>query len=317
MTTFLALRLIAKGFLGAVIAGLGLLSIAGFAGRHWWLLDIASHFRVQYLIVSVALALLVLPARWYRHAALLAAIGVLNGALILPLYLAPAEPPAGSAPALRAMLINLRASNRDHAAVLRSIRAYDPDFVVVEEVTARWETALRALMNEYPYAIIRARTDNHGIALYSKRPFADHEIVMLSAAAVPSVLAEFDLDGRNFFVLATHALPPTSSNLARHRREHLAGIPALLRQLDAPVLLLGDLNASPWSYPFRRLLEQTKLRDGSRGRGFQPTWPTAMWPLLIPLDHCLYSAGISILDKIVGPHLGSDHYPVIVDFMVP
>jgi endonuclease/exonuclease/phosphatase (EEP) superfamily protein YafD len=96
----------------------------------------------------------------------------------------------------------------------------------------------------------------------------------------------------------------------------LASLTPLVQRLGAPVLLLGDLNASPWSYPFRRLLEGSGLRDGSLGRGFQPTWPTGLWPLLIPLDHSLHSAGIGIQDRIVGPAVGSDHYPVIVDFTV-
>ena len=88
----------------------------------------------------------------------------------------------------------------------------------------------------------------------------------------------------------------------------------MLRTLDAPVLLLGDLNATPWSHPFKRLLQETGLIDGSRGMGYQPTWPAGVLPLLIPIDHCLHSQELRVVHKEVGPMVGSDHYPVIVDF---
>ena len=102
---------------------------------------------------------------------------------------------------------------------------------------------------------------------------------------------------------------------ARMRDQQLAIIADALRRLDEPVLLLGDLNVSPWSYHFKRLLRQSGLRDGTLGKGFQPTWPTSLLPLLIPIDHCLYSLGIHVVYRIVGKDVGSDHYPVVVDFV--
>ena len=102
---------------------------------------------------------------------------------------------------------------------------------------------------------------------------------------------------------------------SRLRDSQLGAIPAVLEELDAPVLLLGDLNASPWSYPFRHLLRDSGLRDGSLGKGFQPTWPAWMFLLWIPIDHCLYSTGIQVIDKRIGGHVGSDHYPVVVEFV--
>ena len=36
--------------------------------------------------------------------------------------------------------------------------------------------------------------------------------------------------------------------------------------------------------------------------------------LLIPIDHCLYGSGLHVNAKKIGPNVGSDHYPVVVDF---
>ena len=119
-----------------------------------------------------------------------------------------------------------------------------------------------------------------------------------------------------FQLLATHPLPPISVDYARLRDEQLARIGALAAGLDGPLLLLGDLNITPWSHPYRRLMRDSGLSDGATGFGVQPTWPAGKPPLWIPIDHTLHSEAVVVLDRRVGPDLGSDHYPVIVDFAV-
>ena len=70
------------------------------------------------------------------------------------------------------------------------------------------------------------------------------------------------------------------------------------------------------SYPFRRLLRRTGLENSSQGFGVQPTWPNFNPLLRIPLDHCLHSSDISIVDRQIGEDVSSDHYPLIVDFVI-
>ena len=67
-----------------------------------------------------------------------------------------------------------------------------------------------------------------------------------------------------------------------------------------------------WYAPARP--KGTGLRDSSRGMGLQPTWPADIPLLWIPIDHCLYSDGIEIRGRRTGPDVGSDHFPLIVDF---
>jgi endonuclease/exonuclease/phosphatase (EEP) superfamily protein YafD len=54
--------------------------------------------------------------------------------------------------------------------------------------------------------------------------------------------------------------------------------------------------------------------DSAQGHGVQPTWPNFNPLLWIPLDHVLHSTCLAVRDRIIGPDVGSDHYPVIVDF---
>ncbi len=49
------------------------------------------------------------------------------------------------------------------------------------------------------------------------------------------------------------------------------------------------------------------------GFGLKPTWPTSLPLLMIPLDHCLLSPGLRVTSFEVGPRVGSDHLPVLVE----
>ena len=293
-------------------ATVSIATVAGFAGTAWWPFELACHFRVQYFvslaIITLALALL---RRW-RVTAVFAAFCLLNLAVFLPLYVfAPEKPTSVS---MRAMLINLRTSNRDSASVVSAIKKYNPDFLVLLETDEWWLTALGSLRQTYPYRVTRPRSDNFGITFLSKVRPAKAKIVDIGTADVPSVLAEVELDGRSFAILGIHALPPIRGSTARQRNKQFGDIATYVRQLRMSVLLLGDLNTTPWSPYFSRLLDESGLYDSTAGYGYQPTWPAGNPLLGIPIDHCLYSRGIGIADRSVGSDVGSDHFPLIIDF---
>ena len=78
--------------------------------------------------------------------------------------------------------------------------------------------------------------------------------------------------------------------------------------------MLGDFNATPWSWPFRRMLSTGALVNSQSGFGLQPTFPaTTNVALRVPIDHLLHSDLIGVRDRRTGPALGSDHFPLIVD----
>lgn len=302
-----------------VLAGLivSLSTVLGFVGRFAWFFDLFSHFRMQYFISLSLVAFIFLLGRKFRLAIVFTGFALLNATVIVPLYFPKRSPLNPSDSICRAMLINVNTGNRNFGSVTRAIKEYDPDFVVLEEVDFRWIEALSPVRTTYPFTAMDPRPDNFGIALFSKMPLKNSRIVYIGRAQVPSIIAEIDLGNSTFTIVATHTLPPRGIRSSYLRDEHLAALPPYLKSASSPVLLLGDLNVTPWSYHFRRLINNTGLLDSSEGRGVQPTWPTHRPLFLIPIDHCLHSPEICIVDKQIGPKVGSDHYPVIVDFTLP
>jgi endonuclease/exonuclease/phosphatase (EEP) superfamily protein YafD len=240
---------------------------------------------------------------------------LLNAAPVLLLWSGPGRG-AGDDGSVRhrAVLFNVYVLNEQRARVLAWLRDTDPDFVVLLETDARWLDSLEPLRATHPHVVAQPRNDPFGIALFSRHPLHEARIELIGEAAVPSIFAGIELGGATATLAATHPVPPWGGLLAALRDEQLERIGERLASLSRPLLLLGDLNTSQASPLFGRLLAASGLRDSTRGFGLQPTWPADMPLLAIALDHCLHSDDIEILDRTVGPDLGSDHRPLIVDF---
>lgn len=304
---------------GVIIAAGVIISIStilGFLGALYWFLDLFSHFRVQYFIGLVIISLLLLIPQKHKIALCFGFFAIVNLSMILPLYFVRTKDTFNSQLSNRVLLINVNTQFGSPSKVIKIIQDYDPDMVVLEEIDYKWFSQLRSPMVSYPYSEIQPQEDNFGIALYSKYPFTQSDIVYIGDAEVPSIIAEIETNNGRFTILATHPLPPTSKEYFLCRNDQFEKLPQYIRGATSPVMLVGDLNTSPWSYHFKNLLKQAGLKDSSQGRGVQPTWPSYSPILLIPIDHCLYSSGIEIIQKEVGPNVDSDHYPVIIDFVI-
>jgi endonuclease/exonuclease/phosphatase (EEP) superfamily protein YafD len=316
-----------------------LFSVAAFAGRYWWLLDLTSHFRFQYAVLLSLLAIIfliaslrsrknvgvVIQGSWLRRilhdqnaafTTIFALFALLNWAVIVPHCWGFPPKSTVQGTKLRVMLMNVHRNNNDTELAIRRIKENDPDLIVLEEIDDHWWSALAGLQATFPYALRDIREDDFGIALLSKFPLQNGKILYFSDAEVPSVTAQLELGGSLVTVLGTHPVPPAGAEGTRLRDQQLAAVAEFIRPVSAPAIILGDLNTTPWNYAFRRLLKGSGLIDGSSGFGYQPTWPSFFWPMRIPLDHCLVSSDLSVLQHQVGGNAGSDHFPIIVDLAV-
>lgn len=304
------------GLLIAVGIFICCLTIMGLFGEFSWMLDLTSHFPMQYAVLLSGTAIALVFFRKYKISATFGAVALFNAYLLSPQLLPAGESPLGTATALRVMLANIHTSNDNYDSLIESVYSENPDFIILEEVNDVWMQKLKALNTRYPYVVSNARSDNFGMAFFSKHPFVKHDVLYLGSAWVPSIVGYFSYNGVDFAILGTHTLPPSGNENFEFRNEQFAGISEFANQCHTPLLIIGDLNVSPWSFYFRKLIRDGNLQDSSLGRGLQYTWPATnvLFPLRVPLDHCLYSRNVNILNREILSNIGSDHYPLIVDF---
>ena len=123
---------------------------------------------------------------------------------------------------------------------------------------------------------------------------------------------QVEVDGLT--LLGIHPLSPTDEQRAHERNQQLGFVREWFKSTTGPRVIAGDFNSTPWSYPFRRLVNETGAMNSQRGFGLQASYPVRASALLrIPIDHLLHSDDLAVVDRRLGPALGSDHFPLVVD----
>ena len=317
MKEFLSAKVSFEGLLVSLGALVSVFTVTAFLGGIGWPCEITSHFRVQYAAGLAVLAAFFCLRRKFRIGGIFVGFAAANFIVVAPCFLGANPRGDSGGLKLRVMSVNVRTENQRYDLVIASINKYRPGLLVLEEVNERWLNQLAGLREDFRHAIEQPRHDNFGIALFSRLPLNSNKIVYLGDTEAPSVTAQIDVGGRRLTVLGTHPQPPGNLENFRLRNEQLGEVAKFVRSQTNPVIVLGDLNATPWSYYFQRLVRESGLLDSSKGRGIHATWPAALFPLGIPIDHCLVSPEIGVVNRTTGNNVGSDHLPIVVDLDLP
>ena len=298
----------AAGFLTA------LFSIATVFNQLHQYLELFSHFRLQYLGVASILLILYLLLRSWRYVALMIVTVGLNAWYVTPWYLPAASPSHGEG-SLKIVMANLHADNSNHIALSALLQKEKPDLVVLQEISRSWALTLETF-DEFPHRRIVPRVDYFGIAVISRLPFDWIDTIASPPRGFPTITAQLRVDEQLLTIVATHPMPPMTKVNYDARNVQLADIAELINAIDGPHALIGDLNTTMWGDNYRRLVTTTGLENVRRGFGVLPTWPTFLPFAMIPIDHCLVSDDLRVVDVRLGSNIGSDHRPLIVTLAV-
>lgn len=279
--------------------------------------DLPSHFMMQYAMGSGVLLVL---AAWCRpRKAVFAALGavfILSLWQVAPFLLPEkAQAPQATGQPLRILAANVLFINRDAARFKKLIKSEKPDVIVASEVNSVFGVLFKGLKKDYPYQKILPEDDNpRGLAVASGLPLENVEKTFFDNEHVPSLRFTLKYGGKTFSFLSIHPFTPVVS-LARRDNEFRLIAEKLGREDTGNLVILGDFNATPWCNGYKSLANPLKLKNARAGRGIFPSWP-AFYPLpflRIPIDHVLLGGNIAARGFRLGPDIGSDHLPVIVD----
>jgi endonuclease/exonuclease/phosphatase (EEP) superfamily protein YafD len=309
-------RLTVWGQLEVGVVLVCLATVTGFLGRLWWIFELTSHFRLHLALALGALAILWAIKRRWRLTAVCGVAAAVNAGLVSFLLWPADNPEATASPRLRLVALNVHTANQRSDLVLEFLRRADADVLLLMEVNERWLNALGSLRANYPHVIAESREDNFGIALFSRLPLTNMAVVEFGKAELPSITATIAVGGQGIFLLGTHPLPPGSAENAQLRNEQLRDMAAHVRRQTMPAIVLGDLNCTPWSPYFCELLRESGLKNSSQGRGLFGSWPAWLPCAKISLDHCLVAPSIHVSNKQLGPQVGSDHLPLVIDLQI-
>ena len=312
-------RLLARVFwfsLAILALGLTAGTISGLLCKHFWLCELATHFQFQYVVLlAIVSVIFALDAR-FKWAAFALVVGTSAFCYhLLPLY-AGGRPHVEEPRTLRLVSSNIAYFNETKEELVSYISTEKPDVVLLYEVTEAWLPILKTLEITFPHFKVFPHKRHAGIALFSKLPLENVEQRMIGNSPSPVVVANAVLGELKLSLVGAHPDPLSTWAGTLQRNDQLEGLAELVVAMPTPLVLAGDLNTSSFNPAFKRLVDDTGLRDTRRGFGVLNTWSAKLPLVRTTIDHFLVSPRVKVVDRRVGPYIGSDHYPIVVDVLV-
>lgn len=277
-------------------------ALASHTGPFVWALDLAAHWQMAFafaLIVCVPFAARRSRSGWWWLA--LAALPWCTASPTLPVA------SSGAAVALVVAEANVNADNRNPAPLRTWLDAQRNDIVVLHELTPAYAGMLLRDERRWPHRALSPADSPFGVGLLSSFPLRDVRRFD-GQAGLALLIATVDLPQGHVRVAGVHPMPPFAPGW-RERRDRVLRILSHERDAGLPLLVVGDLNATPWS----TALTGGTAGDLRRATPLTPTWtPFPPLPLGLPIDHVLASPQWQRVDAARGPDIGSDHRPIRV-----
>jgi endonuclease/exonuclease/phosphatase (EEP) superfamily protein YafD len=306
-----------------MLAAANLALIGSVAGGFTALADIIAPLTGHLIGIGLAASLALLMRRWVPAilaAGVLATVGLHVWLGLASCCAAPAPTaqtaltkvatPA-AAQGLTLLALNTWHQYGDARRLERYLATAPADVVVLSEFGPDKRALLASLKAAYPFQIDCADRWPCSLALLSRLPLEAAGVGRIASEGAGERASDMPafvwakLAG-SLSVIGTHLHRPSRDPWLHAR--HVSALTELVRHIDGPLVLAGDLNTSPWSNAFRKLRAATGLAPASV---LMPTWPA--WPLALPqvaLDHILVSPELAVAAAGTGPAVGSDHLPV-------
>jgi endonuclease/exonuclease/phosphatase (EEP) superfamily protein YafD len=293
--------------------------VLSFFGNYFYIFELLSHFKLQYLLLfllSIGFFSLFYRHRGYKKWLVISMIGfALNASVIFPIYLPEKITIRTDSRQFSLLLSNVLTSNQSKQKLIKLIQQQQADFVIALEVDRHWESGLKAIYSDYPYQSVIPRNDNFGIALYSKYPLENIQSIDFAKNGIPSISATVKLGGKEIQIIATHPLPPFNESFTLEQKLHFKALGKYVKGSENPIVVAGDLNTTVWSSAYDKLIALSNLKNTRQGYGIIPSWSVNSI-LQLPLDHVLISQQIQTVSIETMESIDSDHLPVYVQLFI-
>ncbi len=281
-------------------------------------LDMFANFRFYWIPVLLALSAFFFLTRQAKLAALAIALTLCAFASILRFeFGAEPTPSWANGEPIRVAAYNIRASKtRTGEKQTRFFsEEFRPDILLLTEINDYWIEQLAELQNRFPHQVAEPRRDSNGLWLLSRYP-----IVSIDSAGIdpnlkyPYFSARIRMPRGPIHLFGIHPPIPISQSGFRRRNAQFRAVADFAAKSEIPVIVAGDFNCTPFSSHFAKLLERGSLKNTATGFGLRNTYRRDL--TILPIDHILVSKDVHVANHAIGPGMGSDHCPVLVEIQV-
>ncbi len=280
----------------------------------WWL-ELFTHFISIYALGSVALVVFYFWRKQVNRFFISLTYFIITLSSIAP-YVLPSSivRTRTNQTEITVIFSNTHYSSVSIEALAHLIWQRQPSFVFLAELRESQFAELRSQLPEYSGNIVPGGPDPwvHAISYLSLTELGEvsEEVVRFDNMSPGLVVTSEALP--DLQLQALHIFPPRSKRTVDLRDLALRNIAGYASN-EENLVVVGDLNITPFSPPFNKLLEVGGLTDARVGSGPFGTWPTNL-PIFttIPIDHALWKGAWEVCKLERGPDVGSDHFPLVI-----
>ncbi len=284
--------------------------VLGMLGPWLQVADSFAQFRhVLVVIVAVAAVIAGVMREWRRAG--IAGVAVIAAVVLSYPHLPLLGPPVEGTGTYKLIQFNVKIHNAREAEAAQWIISEKPDVVMLQEFLDETHPGFVALDPVLPYRVHCTSAGFGEVVVRSRHPV----VSQYCGAGDGLAWAQVNIGGRLVTFASLHLRWPWPFR----QWEQLEKLKPVFATMPQPVVLGGDHNAVPWSAAVKTVARWT----GSDVIGGYHTsfWPDVLhngrpWGVL-PIDHVLLPKGVTARRVAVGPVIGSDHVPVIVEFDLP
>ena len=286
----------------------------GFFGSTWWPLDMLSDWR---LILAVVLAAAALAAGfgYSRISSIVFLVAaIVNAVLIAPMWLND-QAQLTSNDRVRIISLDVGSTPDARESVIEWINMSEGDIVLLANAGGNWRQYLEG--ENAPYRVV---TDDPGLT---------GGTLVLARSGIPvtiedgpnvlgavAVIVTVPLGDQKVTIVGVSFERPVNSSAYSERIDEFTAINARMGRNTSPTVIIGNLEAARWSHAFSVIANG--MNNSEDGFGYMATFPSYTVPLVseyagTPVDHALYVGPITVSHRRVGPDVGTDHRPLLID----
>lgn len=200
------------------------------------------------------------------------------------------------------MVYNIQFDNDHKNHEVYFLSQTNADFLALIEMGAsEWQQAFSSLKQRYPYACGHDVESPFAMQFMSQKPLLSCQVHFVDI--YPYIRAVLSPQ-QTVFVL--HPPPPINRELAEDRQRYFEKLATIIGQENNAVLVVGDLNNTPFSPVYRRFVHAAQLQESMKYG--TPTWK----PFLLPIDRVLHRQVIIKTSPLHWQY--SDHRPIWIEW---
>ncbi|WP_312078674.1 endonuclease/exonuclease/phosphatase family protein [Chryseobacterium sp.] len=237
-----------------------------------------------------------------------------------PLYpIKDHKPTERASKPLQFISANVYQFNKEYQRFIDLINHCKPDVFLTMESNGDWENAMKVLEKDYPFHHKVTLENTYGMHFYSKLEIEESKTHFFVADDIPSIEAHLKTkDGFEFVFFGVHPPPPspTEEETSKERDGDLLSTAKRVKELQKPVIVVGDFNNVAWSKSSILFRKTSELIDPRIGHSFVSTFHAKYRLFRFPIDLMFHSEEIFIESLKTLNNFGSDHLPVYCKFSI-